>query len=327
MKKIIILFSLYFSPFMAQDFHMSMYDAAPLFLNPAMTGLVEGDWRVHAQYRTQWKSVNFKPYTQALISFDMPYKNWGFGVQLNNFRAGFGNFNAFNALGSVAYKIDLNKRKTHHLSFGIQAGVSQKSVEYKLLTFNNQYSIANGGEFDYALANQENISAQAILNPITNVGLLYYFSKQRVKLNPFIGGSLFHLYAPKETFLSQTNVVPNRIYVHAGMRINITERFYLIPKILVQNQRKFTEQTLALDAGLFLKASEFYLLAGVVYRNKDASIFSFGIKKENFTLKMAYDLNISKLARVSQGKGGFEIALTYVHKKKQPKEAKICPRL
>ena len=38
----------------AQDPHLSLYDAAPLFLNPAMTGVFEGDWRLHGQYRTQW---------------------------------------------------------------------------------------------------------------------------------------------------------------------------------------------------------------------------------------------------------------------------------
>ena len=81
-----------------QDAHLSMYDAAPLFLNSALTGVVEGDFRVHGQYRTQWKSVNYKPYTSALVSFDMPIKKWGFGIQLNNFRAGAGNFNVFQGL-------------------------------------------------------------------------------------------------------------------------------------------------------------------------------------------------------------------------------------
>ena len=77
----------------AQDTHLSMYDAAPLFLNPAMTGVFKGDWRLHAQYRTQWKAVNFKPYNTALISLDFPVKKWGFGIQLSNYRAGIGNFN------------------------------------------------------------------------------------------------------------------------------------------------------------------------------------------------------------------------------------------
>ncbi len=44
----------------AQDFHLSMYDAGPLFLNPALTGVVDANFRVHAQYRNQWKSVAYK---------------------------------------------------------------------------------------------------------------------------------------------------------------------------------------------------------------------------------------------------------------------------
>jgi hypothetical protein len=62
----------------AQDFHLSMYDAGPLFLNPALTGVVDAKWRLHAQYRNQWKSVAFKPYNTALISIDAPVKKLGF---------------------------------------------------------------------------------------------------------------------------------------------------------------------------------------------------------------------------------------------------------
>jgi hypothetical protein len=37
----------------AQDGHLSMYDAAPLYLNGSLTGVFEGDYRFHGQYRTQ----------------------------------------------------------------------------------------------------------------------------------------------------------------------------------------------------------------------------------------------------------------------------------
>lgn len=129
----------------AQDLHLSMYDAAPLFLNSAFTGVFEGDWRVHGQYRTQWKSVNFKPYTTGLISFDMPYKKWGFGGQIANFRSGVGNYNVLQGLFSAGYTLPIDKSKNHIISFGGQLGLSQKSIEYQLLTFNNQYTQNNGG--------------------------------------------------------------------------------------------------------------------------------------------------------------------------------------
>ena len=78
MKKyllLILLFS-FAQKAKSQDAHLSMYDAAPMFLNSGLTGVFSGDWRLHAQYRTQWKSVNFKPYTSALLSFDMPLGKW-----------------------------------------------------------------------------------------------------------------------------------------------------------------------------------------------------------------------------------------------------------
>ena len=95
----------------AQDFHLSMYDAAPMFLNPALTGVVDANFRVHAQYRNQWRSVAFKPYNTALISLDAPKGKWGFGGQIMNMRAGVGNYNVLQGLASVSYAVPLDKKK------------------------------------------------------------------------------------------------------------------------------------------------------------------------------------------------------------------------
>lgn len=310
-----------------QDAHLSMYDAAPLFLNPALTGVVEGDFRVHAQYRTQWKSVNYKPYTSALVSFDMPIKKWGFGVQINNFRAGAGNFNVFQGLLSAAYYVPLDRKKTHIVNFGLQGGVTQKSIEYQLLSFNNQYTLNNGGEFDQTIVSGENFGAQSKFIPMLNASALYYYSKPQARLNPFIGVSLFNLTQPNESFFGSETRLPLRMYTHLGSRINITELFYIIPKVLIMNQKKFHEQTYALEAGYFMKGSAAYVLGGVIFRAKDAMIATVGVKKDQFVVKVAYDFNISSLTAASKSKGGFELSLTYLHKKQKPADYKICPRL
>lgn len=311
----------------AQDSHLSMYDAAPIFLNAGLTGVFDGNYRLHGQYRTQWKSVNFKPYTSALLSFDMPIKKWGIGFQAQNFRAGFGNFNVLQGLVSIAYNLSLDKRRNHNLSFGIQAGAAQKSVEHQLLSFNNQYTLTNGGGFDNTVVSGESFGSQSIVIPVTNASILYYFAKQQSKLNPFVGFSAFNLIEPKETFYNQENQLPIRYYLHLGTRINITELFYLLPKVLLMQQRNFEEQTFALEAGYFLKGSETYLLGGLIYRNKDAMIATIGAKKENFIVKIGYDINVSSLSTVSTGRGGFELSLTYINAKNKPKVEKICPRL
>jgi len=311
----------------SQDAHLSMYDAAPLFLNPAMTGVFEGNWRLHAQYRTQWKSVNYKPYNSALVSLDVPKGKWGFGGQVTNYRAGIGNYNVAQGLVSAAYTTPIDEAKAHNISFGLQAGLAQKSVEYQLLTYNNQYYTQNGGGFDPTISANESFSGQSIIVPVTNAGLMYFYSKQQARFNPFIGISAFNLIQPRESFLGNENRLPIRFYGHAGLRINITETFYVLPKVLIMQQRKFQEQTFAADVGYFLKGSEVYLIAGVIYRNKDAGILTLGAKMDNFVLKVGYDFNVSSLSTVTSGRGGFEISLTYIHIKNKPKTAKICPRL
>lgn len=311
----------------AQDAHLSMYDAAPLYLNPAMTGVFQGDWRVHGQYRTQWRAVNFKPYTSALISFDRPYKKWGFGGQIMNFRAGIGNFNALQGLASVAYTTSLDKSKNHNISFGLQAGVTQKTIEYQLLSFNNQYTTNNGGEFDMTVDPNENFGGQSLITPVVNAGLLYFFAKQESRFNPFIGVSAFNLTQPQETFFDFDNRLPIRYFGHTGVRINVTETFYVLPKVLYMMQREFQELTIAADIGYYMKGSDMYLLGGIVYRDRDAAIVSVGAKMDRFIARIGYDVNVSSLTTASNGRGGFEMSFTYMHLKDRKKTDKICPRL
>jgi type IX secretion system PorP/SprF family membrane protein len=343
MRKLLIILSLFVQQFVvAQDAHLSIYDAAPLYLNPAMTGVFEGDWRVHGQYRTQWRSVNFKPYQTGLISYDMSKNKWGFGAQISNFRAGQGNFNAAQGTVSVAYTTPIDKKKYHNLSFGIQGGLTQKSLEYQLLTYNNQYSTTNGGTFDTGLPTGESFEGQSFVIPNVNAGLLYFFARQQARLNPFIGLSAFNLTTPQETFYDADNRLPIRYYGHFGTRINITELFYIIPKVLVMNQGEYWEQTYAADAGYYMKEADMYLTAGLLFRtvgfpksvgaesskiSSDAMLITAGAKMENITLRVGYDLNISSLSTTSNGRGGFELSLTYVNQKRKTTNEKICPRI
>lgn len=332
MKKIfLLLIALFFlgggRTLLAQDFHLSMYDAGPLFLNPALTGVVDAQWRVHGQYRNQWRSVAFKPFQTALISFDAPVKKWGFGGQVINMRAGIGNYNVFQAMFSAAYLVSFDKNKYHNLSLGVQGGATQKSVEYKIFTFNDQYTTANGGGFDQSLPHNENFQRQSQMLPQVNAGAMYYYSRMQSRLNPFVGFSAFNITQPKETFFDMNNKLPMRLYVHAGLRINITEQFYLLPKLLVMQQKNAQEQTYALDGGYFLGHSELWLLGGFVYRSKDAAVISAGARKDNYIAKLSYDVNISSLTAASGGRGGFELSFTYMGLKKKAKEVKNCPRL
>ncbi len=311
----------------AQDFHLSMYDAGPLFLNPAMTGMVDAPWRLHGQYRNQWKAVAFKPYNTALISIDAPFGKWGFGGQLTEMRAGIGGYNVFQALGSAAYNVPLDKMRFHQLAMGLQAGVTQKSIEYNIYTFDVQYTPTNGGYFNKNTSNQEHLSSRNIFLPQLNAGLLYYYAKQQSRVNPFLGFSVFNLMEPKETFFGFNNKLPMRYYGHAGVRINITELFYILPKTLVMMQKNAIEQTYALDISYYLKNDQLYLLGGLTYRNMDAGCIYVGARYLNYIAKIGYDVNTSSLKDASGSRGAIEVSFTYMAKKKKPDVIRNCPRL
>jgi type IX secretion system PorP/SprF family membrane protein len=310
-----------------QDFHLSMYDAAPLFLNPAMTGLIETKMRAHAQFRNQWNALAYKPYTTSLVSFDLPKDKWGFGGQITNMRAGFGNYNALQVIGSAAYAIPIDELKYHNLSLGLQLGFNQKRIEYQVLTFDSQWSTANGGSFDKSTPSGENFSAKPEFQEVVNFGALYFYGKQKSRINPFVGFSAFNLTKPRETFMGGNNRLPRRYYFHGGVRINVSEILYVIPKILIYAQAKIVQQTYAVDAGYYFKGEKFYALAGYIFRVNDASIIYAGLKKDNYIFKLAYDFNISSLRGISKTRGAYEISITWMGKKMKNTEVKNCPRL
>ncbi len=311
----------------AQDFHLSLYDAAPIFLNPAMTGLVETKERAHLHYRSQWNAIANKPFTTALASYEVPKSKWGFGGQISNMRAGSANYNVLQLIGSAAYAVTIDRENYHHLSLGLQAGFNQKRMDYQALTFETQWTSANGGSFDRTLASEEPFEAQAFFQEVVNFGALYFFGKQQSRLNPFLGFSAFNLTAPKDAFLRGNARLPRRYFLHAGLRLNVSETFYLVPKILLYSQAKIFQQTYALDAGYYFKGEKFFALGGYTLRISDASVFYIGLKKDNYILKLSYDFNTSGLRTVSKTRGAYELSFTWLGRKAKDGEIKNCPRL
>ena len=326
-RGVLLLFVFLSSFSYAQDFHLSQYDAPPLFLNPSMTGMFDGYYRVHVHYRTQWSSIIKKPFTTTGISFDMPVKKFGIGVQIMDYHAGTGEYNEISALLSVGYDVVFDKKNNHHLALGIQGGIVQKSVNINKLTFGNQYTSAGGGSFDTGIPSGEALNSPNYLISDFNAGAMYYYAKDNSRLNPFIGFSAFHLTQPKESFTNSNNKLPIRYYYHGGVKININEKIQLLPKFIYMHQVNDQEFTASLLVNYYMKESGTYLIFGPTYRNKDAAIIEAGIKKGRYTCRVSYDVNTSSLKTVSNQRGGFEISLTYIARRSKPNPLANCPRL
>lgn len=323
----------------SQDFHLSQYDAAALNFNPAMTGMFKGMYRIHGHYRTQWSAVSTKPYTTGIISFDMPVKKISLGLQVANFRAGAGHYNVFSPLLSLAFDTKVDKKGYHHISFGIQGGGYQKSINYNLLTYDVQFYETGGGGFDQGVDNGESFASNSVFIPDLNAGLIYYYGKDGARVNPFIGGSVSHINQPKESFFGADNRLPMRFIGHAGFKLNLTERIQLLPKVFYLTQKEAQEITYSLIGNFYFKDSDAYIIGGATLRstnsqlintdikNIDAMIVELGLKWKKFIYRISYDVNISTLQPNTNGRGGLEMSLTYIPIKYNPNPVKTCPRL
>jgi len=318
---------------MGQDFHLSQYDASPLYLNPAMTGMFNGKYRIHGHYRNQWSSVT-TPFTTSSISFDMPYNKLGFGGIILNNRAGEGNYNVLKAVGSLGYCNHMDSAGFHNISAGLQVGLIHKSINIDKLIFHNQYTYTNSGGFDPDLPTGENLANTSLIIPEFTASLLYFYSNSSAKINPFIGFTVFHLTEPNETFYSNENNLPRRFVTHLGTKLNLSDKIQVSPMLLYMSQGNVSEIDLSFVANFLLVDHDAWIFFGPTYRlfkfnhftSNDALVFLGGLKYGNFTYRLSYDINISNLNSISKGRGGFELSITYLISNMQfPPIA--CPRL
>ncbi|MBN4065706.1 PorP/SprF family type IX secretion system membrane protein [Candidatus Amoebophilus asiaticus] len=297
-----------------QDSHLSQYYSLPMSVNPAQTGIFEGDYRISGIYRNQWSSIT-SPFATTVGAFDMPLKyidNVGLGIYIRNSTAGAGHINTFNALTSVGYHFSLDPGEINHLAIGFQGGFIQKRFDPTKLTFEKQYVPGSG--FDSNASNGEDFLKTQLTNFDLNVGVMWYYGNNVLdsKFQPYLGYAILHITKPDESFYSAiSHNYPRRNIIHGGSRINMHETIHITPHLLVMTQGPFLEFTGGVNSNYTLEEGT-ELLFGLAYRNRDALITQTGIRFKDFTVGLSYDINTSSLNKVSNGQGGFEISLVYV---------------
>lgn len=310
----------------AQDIHFSQFYASPLTLNPALTGRVNGNYRVAGIYRSQWGAIpdiSGPTFGTPAGSFDMPFfvgkkkkDAVGLGVIVAHDFSNDKNYNVLRGMLSISYIKSLGSNGKHQLSIGVQGGIQQSKSG--ALTFEDQYVNAefqNGStSVDGNLADQSNIV------PDFNAGLFYNGALSQ-KVTLFGGFSLFHLFEPKEQFGSgNTSVLPRRYVAHAGMEWDVAKKFSVYPGVIYMGQAKNTELNLGTNFGYHFKKTadrRTTLYFGGWYRMNDAFIAMTGLEFRNLRVGFSYDVRLPHgdkdfALTNANTRGAFEVSLIYV---------------
>lgn len=328
----LLVFSLACSFLQAQDPHFSQFYQAPLHLNPAMTGIFNGEFRVMGNYRNQWSSIlgadAFQTYNVAadmrIRAFQYDY--FAFGVNLQQDQAGAGQFRQSTGNLSLSYLKQVAggkyRRDNQYLVGGMQVGFGQFAQNGGNYWFSNQYN-ASTESVDTNIPSNENLAQSTNVFLNINAGLMYYavFDEDA---SVYIGGAIAHANQPKISFLDDASErLYQRYTVHAGGQIPFSPSFSILPAAYLGIQGPSTQAVMgsnfrytnrdwyevAIRAGLWTRIAR----NGESGMLMDALIYSFILEMERWQVGLSYDVNHSSLHTASQGRGGVEISVIYVH--------------
>jgi len=341
----------------AQDPHFSQYQNSPFTLNPAQAGVFSGNYRATAIFRSQWNSVladnaldkqGVPMYRTVSGSFDIrTHKGFteedafGIGLMVLNDIAGAAKFSSTGVNAAFSYVKSLNDRNTHFISGGVQAGVTQRSIDYTNLRFGRQF---DGEEYNPAISSGENLGAgdQFLFADISAGAFWYYVADERT--NFFAGISAFHVNRPDQSFYGTEEDVRlfPRINFHGGMKVGVGNQTDLVPRLLFMKQGPAYETNVGSYLKFFFQqrsplGNAFYV--GPFYRivsgnpdvtaplNSESLILATKVDYGNISIGLSYDLNFSELTRASSARGGFEVSIVYIGDfPKRKANVKFCPR-
>lgn len=312
----------------AQDVHFSQMPYSPLTLNPALAG-ANSSLQAIVNYRTQWRAVA-SPYKTMAASVDGRINdnkrgkkgNLAYGVNFFNDQAGEARVATTNVNVTLGYHIILDRTST--LGAAVYGGFGQRSIDPAAGRWGSQY---NGMNYDASIASGETFTTDRFAYGDVGAGIVYtykegesYMTGNDMKSFNY-GFAVYHLNKPRYSFLgADQEELFMRWSVFANGNIGLgNSRWSIMPGVYYQRQK--TAQELLVGTYFKCRLSEAsrytgrnkasYLSLGAFYRNKDAMVLKGMLEWSEYSLGVAYDVNVSSLTQVSRARGGVELFLRY----------------
>ncbi len=326
-----VLFLLLAGSLSSQDIHYSQFYNSPLNVNPAKTGIFNGDKRLNLSYRSQWRSVPV-PWTTFSGSFDRKfYPKYGkkhffsAGVLFNYDAQGDIadiNLTNFNITGSWTKMINENNLFT----VGAILGYATRGFDFNSLTFDNQW---NGQEFDRNLSASENFDTERTSFIENGLGLNYRWQKSsRTKLDLGIGG--YHLIRPGISFDDSDDVKLSRRISLTGIgSFELSRKLDIQVNGLYQFQQDSNELILSALGKIYInqqRGKELALHLGLGWRSGKSLFPIVALQHRQMYISLNYDVDLTEFAEIHNQRrpSSFEMHFNYIITDVKPK-VKVCP--
>ena len=310
-----------------QDIHFSSTGFNPMFFNPSMTAFMNNRFRFSTIYRNQWQTVSpgyntFFASLEAVAYANIDYSRClGLGVGFTSDVAGSLSFGERDIAVSGSYYMSLDRHNRTYISFGVQAMRKNWSVDIQKAEFNREGSYDD--QIRYDNLSTFDVSFGAALQYASDEQHLFY-----------AGVACFHVNRPSMSYFDDTD-----LFLHRRFFANLSymfpfsdsESLSLNPQIFFQHQNNFNELLAGGEILLDLDNSVFnrkIMSLGLHLRNTEAIVVSPKFRYNDFCVGLSYDVNISKLNKVSHTYGAVELWLNYsfnIHNYEQQTTKIPCP--
>lgn len=314
----------------AQDIHFSQFFETPLYRNPALAGIVNGDVRVQAVYRSQWNSVTNAYKTASLnAEYKLPVTGDDFitlGAQVYFDRAGTATMNTTHVLPALNYHKSLSADRNVYLSLGFMGGLVTRTVDRSKMTTSTTYQTGTDGEAAF-VPKYQYFDGSAGLSFNTQLG-------ENENNNLVLGVGYHHFNRPRNSFFANHNitVAPKWVY-SADLKMDVNESSFVTIYNDHVRQAAFSEtisgMLYGLKVGPYTDEPDYVIKGGAFLRWGDAVIPTVQLDYRPFTVSLSYDVNISRLAQTTNGRGGFEFSIRHVgflDRDNSSANAVRCPR-
>jgi type IX secretion system PorP/SprF family membrane protein len=315
----------------AQDRYFTQFYAAPLEVNPALSGAVDGSYRVSLIYHDQWQGILDNPYQTYGVFGDLKFdvgsrsKDFaGAGIAVVADRNGVFNFNTNQISLSGAYHKLLNDRNKQYLSAGFSLGIIQRSVNYEGLIFDDQFN----GLDQYNFGTREDLPENNLAHADIGIGLNYSVTPSKT-MGFSAGLAIAHIVSPSISFFRTTDgndmaediKLKQRLTAYANLDLGVNEKLRVMPRMAFYSQGK----ALMLQAGAHARIdinkhsdNALNLGAGIRFAKeldqiKPASLMALtGIELGSFLMGFSYEYSLDDLASDRLGQGILEFSITFI---------------
>lgn len=331
----------------AQDVGFTQFFSNPIYLNPALTGQYNGNYRISSSYRSQWFSGLENPYQTFSFSGDLKFKanrndkysdEYSAGLLFLTDQTRIFDLNTNQLSFSGSYTKYLGTDYDQYLGAGLSLGIIQKSINYGNITFQDQFNAING----YTLATGENLPTNNFAVGDITLGIHYSLSTME-NLRLTFGVAYAHLNSPNESFYDNTkssnpqlitkSAVDSKttLYGHADWKYSTTLKIQPRAMILVQGDHNQAVLGSNFRMAVNINKRQYFHLGGWTRFNNHIDglglstiMLSAGFEIDDVVLGISYDHNVKDLLNERAGLNTFEISFQYFGESVDDSE--ICPK-